>query len=75
MTYNLTAIVSFFAICPQGYSPKFLAELNESATGSAERQLYVLMYRLLQQVHFDKNDVKVRMESIMEGKFRLRAYL
>lgn len=60
--------ISFSFFFPQGYSPKMLAELNETTIGSAERQLYTLMYRLLQQVTFEKNDVKVRIEAIMEGE-------
>lgn len=50
----------------QGYSPKMLAELHETAQGSAERQLYVLMYRLLEQNIIASADVRGRIQSIME---------
>lgn len=43
-----------------------LVELNKSATGSAERQLYVLLYRLMEQRVIDRKDVIERMTAIME---------
>lgn len=52
---------------PQGYSRAMLEELNETASGSAERQLYVLMYRLLQHNEIDNKSVIMRIEEIMKG--------
>lgn len=53
-------------LIPQGYSPKMLAELNATTHGSAERQLYTLMERLLDQNIISSADVRGRVRSIME---------
>lgn len=46
-----------------------LQELNETANGSAERQLYVLMYRMLAQNEIDNKLIVTRVEEIMKGKW------
>lgn len=43
-----------------------LIELNETTKGSAERQLYTLMYRLLEQNKISSADINGRIKSIME---------
>lgn len=48
-----------------------LIELNKTAQGSAERQLYTLMKKLIDRGDIDKNDIKVRIQSMMDGKINL----
>lgn len=45
-----------------------LVELNKTAQGSAERQLYTLLKRLIDSGDVDKSDIKVRIQSMMDGK-------
>lgn len=51
----------------QGYNRGMLQELKETTNGSAERQLYVLMYRLLQKNEIENKSVVTRIEEIMKG--------
>lgn len=44
-----------------------LKELQETTYGSAERQLYVLMYRLCQHNEIDNKAIIIRIEEIMKG--------
>lgn len=50
----------------QGYSPQLLNELQATTYGSAERQLYTLMERLLAQNVISSADIRGRVKSIME---------
>lgn len=50
----------------QGYSPKMIIELRKTTVGSAERQLYILMYRLFQENVIERKDTLERMQTIME---------
>lgn len=43
-----------------------LNRLHETTKGSAERQLYVLMYRMLEQKQIERADVITRVQTIME---------
>lgn len=45
-----------------------LARLHETSKYSAERQLYTLMYELLQQNSIVATDIKMRIDEIMIGK-------
>lgn len=51
----------------QGYSSNMLAELNATSRASAERQLYVLMKRMIDRMDVDKPDILARCKSIMDG--------
>lgn len=46
---------------------RMLAELNATSRASAERQLYVLMKRMIEQKDVDKPDILARCKSIMDG--------
>lgn len=50
-----------------------LIELNETARGSAERQLYTLMYQMISRKDVEKMDIITRCRSIMDGIYNLTA--
>lgn len=55
----------------QGYSESMLVRLQETSKYSAERQLYTLMDRLLDQKSLHAADIKMRINEIMTGKLSL----